>query len=206
MYDYGGGGFVYASGGQALTCKSVFYDGTSARAYAIDYSNNLYNWDAGSDVDANIILPNILYVTSENNNTLAVDTNGDVWYINGNPVKVTGFPNGTRIVSVAVGDSGNTYYALDSLGQLWVWGSNNYGQFGNGTSGTSSVTPVRAATSVTNIEAISTGETGTMYAITSGNNIYRWGYVVSNLSTDQQSIQVNPSLLTTEGSFTFPAS
>jgi len=209
LFDYTTTALVYTSLSSPLECKSVFYDGESVHGYAIDYSNNLYSWyhESGEDSYASILMSNILYVTSMNNNDFAIDTSGNVWNISsGAPIAVTGFPAGTRILSVAINNSGNTYYALDELGQLWAWGDNTDGEFGNGTSGNSSVTPVRAATSIAGIEAISTGETGSMYAITTGNSVYRWGYVVTTPSTGHQTIQSSPSPLTTEGSFIFPAS
>jgi alpha-tubulin suppressor-like RCC1 family protein len=52
------------------------------------------------------------------------------------PVQVP-FPDGTDITWVGIG--GATAYALDSSGNLWAWGSDMKGQFGNG--GSSSPTP-----------------------------------------------------------------
>ena len=75
---------------------------------------------------------------------LAIDTTGDVWAwgdnargqlgigteVNSNvPVAVVGLPAG--IVDVRAG--GMHSLALDSEGNVWAWGANQYGQVGNGT-------------------------------------------------------------------------
>jgi alpha-tubulin suppressor-like RCC1 family protein len=52
------------------------------------------------------------------------------------PVEVP-FPKGTSVTWVGMG--GATGFALDSDGNLWAWGSNGDGQYGNGDP--SSVTP-----------------------------------------------------------------
>lgn len=44
------------------------------------------------------------------------------------PVQVTNLSN---IVEIA--GEGSSGYALDSLGNVWAWGKNSYGQLGNGT-------------------------------------------------------------------------
>lgn len=57
---------------------------------------------------------------------------------------------------VQVETRGNTSYALTSDGELYAWGDNSRGQFGNSTT-TDSNLPVRAAGGMTNITKISAG-------------------------------------------------
>ena len=60
---------------------------------------------------------------------LILAEDGSVWNISGNtPSRIAELKN---IVEIASGDS--YYSALDTKGQVWVWGYNGYGSAGNGT-------------------------------------------------------------------------
>jgi alpha-tubulin suppressor-like RCC1 family protein len=94
---------------------------------------------------------------------LAIDTSGDVWAwgdnargqlgigteVNSNvPVAVIGLP--ADIVDVRAG--GMHSLALDSAGNVWAWGANQYGQVGNGTT-TDALLPDEVLSGVSQISA-----------------------------------------------------
>ena len=58
---------------------------------------------------------------------LILAEDGSVWYLSENPSRIAGLQN---IVEIASGD--NYYSALDTKGQVWVWGYNGYGQLSQG--------------------------------------------------------------------------
>ena len=58
---------------------------------------------------------------------LILAEDGSVWYLSENPGRIAGLQN---IVEIASGD--NYYSALDTKGQVWVWGYNGYGQLSQG--------------------------------------------------------------------------
>ena len=62
-------------------------------------------------------------------------------------------------------------YAVDENGNLWVWGSNTYGQLGNGTTSDFSNSPYKALENVTSFVI----RDGTSYAITREGYLYTWG-------------------------------
>ena len=83
---------------------------------------------------------------------------------------------GKTISQISVG--GNHSLALDSEGQIYAWGSNDYGQLGNGDT-TDSNTPVKVDTSGVlagkTISQISAGGIHSL-ALDSEGQIYAWGY------------------------------
>ena len=64
------------------------------------------------------------------------------------PVLVTGLPTGIEDVRAG----GEHSLALDSAGNVWAWGDNQYGQVGNGTT-VSALLPVKVLTGITQISA-----------------------------------------------------
>ena len=58
---------------------------------------------------------------------LILAEDGSVWYLSENPSRIAGLQN---IVEIASED--NYYSALDTKGQVWVWGYNGYGQLSQG--------------------------------------------------------------------------
>jgi alpha-tubulin suppressor-like RCC1 family protein len=115
--------------------------------------NNSYQLGIGSDVDRDlpVVVSNLNgFITASSTiaHALAVKRDGSVWSWgnNGNgqlgdgttqgrtsPVRVSGIstPMGYKVVSVAAG--GAHSMALNELGDLWAWGSNQDGQLGDGT-------------------------------------------------------------------------
>ena len=94
--------------------------------------------------------------------------NGSTSYFSSAPVQVSGL---TSVSAIA----GGAMYslALKSDGTVWAWGSNNYGQLGNGTT-TSSSTPVQVS-SLTGVTAIAAGS-GHALALKSNDTVWAWGY------------------------------
>lgn len=103
-------------------------------------------------------LAGVKAVSAGLDHSLALDAAGTIWAWGRNyygqlgngvytdqhvAVKVTGFPVGTTISRILA--LGNCSYAFDdSTGMIWAWGSNNFGQLGNG-SVTYSAVPVRVS-------------------------------------------------------------
>ncbi|MCP4304231.1 MAG: RCC1 repeat-containing protein [bacterium] len=87
------------------------------------------------------------------------------------PVNVIGLGNGVTATAIAAGDSHTC--ALTSDGGVKCWGSNRYGQFGNG-SGTNSSTPVDVIGLATDITAIAVGGSHTC-ALTRHGGLKCWG-------------------------------
>ena len=85
------------------------------------------------------------------------------------PVKAS-FPVGTIITKVAAGEYHNL--ALDSNGNVWVWGRNNYYQLGN-TNTSNVVTPTRL-TSISNVKDIACGSY-TSFMVTEEGDVYSCG-------------------------------
>jgi alpha-tubulin suppressor-like RCC1 family protein len=91
------------------------------------------------------------------------------------PVLVS-MPTGVTVTAIAAG--GDHSLALTSTGQVYAWGSNIYGQVGDGTT-VSRDTPVPvAAPGGATITAIAAG-TGHSLALTSTGQVYAWGFNAS---------------------------
>jgi alpha-tubulin suppressor-like RCC1 family protein len=88
----------------------------------------------------------------------------------------TEFPTGVVIVAVAAGYRHSV--ALDSGGNVWTFGDNEYGQLGNGTSGycgdSDGVTTPTMLTNIANVIAIAAGDTHTI-ALTADKTVWTWG-------------------------------
>ncbi len=86
------------------------------------------------------------------------------------PVKVVGLPMAVKQVAVGIDSS----CALLTDGTVWCWGSNQYGQLGNGqTSLVDVLAPIQVTTLGTNVDVISAGYWHTC-ALKSG-SVYCWG-------------------------------
>lgn len=90
------------------------------------------------------------------------------------PVQVTGLTS-TTALTAAYDTYGvvDVVYALMSDGTVRAWGSNGYGQLGNGTTIDSS-TPVQV-TGLTGAQSLSTAESGSVYALMSDGTVRAWG-------------------------------
>ena len=88
------------------------------------------------------------------------------------PVAVS-LPSGITVTAIAGGQSHSL--ALTSTGQVLAWGSNSYGQLGNGST-TNSSTPVAVSLpSGTTVTAIAAGD-GHSLALTSSGQVLAWGW------------------------------
>jgi alpha-tubulin suppressor-like RCC1 family protein len=68
-----------------------------------------------------------------------------------------------------------TSYAIKNDGTLWVWGANNFGQYGNGVTGfNSSRLPQQVGTD-NNWESVSSGN-GYVFAIKTNGTLWSWGW------------------------------
>lgn len=107
------------------------------------------------------------YITSNNANTVALDSEGNVWsmYNNKVPEKVN---INAKIASI---DAGEHYtVALDTAGNVWTWGKNSSGQLGDGTTVDNDI-PQKV---FENVAMISAGGNSVL-AITKNNELYSWG-------------------------------
>ncbi|MDR0695951.1 MAG: hypothetical protein LBF68_00190 [Christensenellaceae bacterium] len=118
--------------------------------------------------------------------SLWIDTSGQLWAFgyNGNgqlgdgtmvdktsPVQIKAGQNITKFRAVSAGNRHSL--AIDADGNLWAWGSNAYGQIGDGTT-TTRYAPVNVLPRK-EIVAVSAGESHSM-AIDSDGNLWTWGY------------------------------
>ena len=129
--------------------------------------------------------------------TYAIDDQGNVYawgYADGNRINgFTGYQREARplpefnsidVVDIELGERHGI--ALDSAGQIYTWGSNEFGQLGHGNT-TALATPQKVAffegKDVVNISA----ESSTSMAVTSDGNAYVWGTVYEARGTTKTS-------------------
>ncbi|MGC4121741.1 MAG: hypothetical protein QM765_45625 [Myxococcales bacterium] len=75
---------------------------------------------------------------------------------------------------IAVASARDTFFALKSDGSLWAWGSNTFGELGNGTSGTGTTTVPAAVPNLSGVEAVATGYNHA-FVLKSDSTIWGWG-------------------------------
>ncbi len=137
---------------------------------------------------AQTAISNVVQIEAGSFHTLALKSDGTVWAWGHNSngqigdgtttdrptplqvgVGVVGFSN---IIAISAGDDHST--ALKSDGTVWIWGSNEYGQIGNGTvSMTNQLTPA-LNTTLSNITQISAGIYQNI-ALNSSGRVFTWG-------------------------------
>ncbi len=161
-------------------------------SFAIKTDGSLWAW--GNNYDAQLgdgtgedkptpikIMDGVTQVTAGYSHTLAIKTDGSLWAWGSNsngqlgngesgsgkkqstPIKIMDDVN-----QVAAGHSHTL--AIKTDGSLWAWGSNSYGQLGDGTT-TPKTIPIKI---IDNISQISAGSSHSV-AISSDNILYSWG-------------------------------
>ena len=181
--------------------KSVYADG-SGHSYAIKTDGSLWGWgrnsfgDLGDGTQEDRLTPvkimdGVAFVT----HGALIKEDGGLWMWGLNThgqLLGTGVPQNQPapmkvmddVVSVVhlstsygTAGSGQNTYALRSDGSLWAWGSNNYGQVGNGSrtwtygSSDDNVEPVQVLDDVVSIGA----ENGVAAAVTADGGLWVWG-------------------------------
>ena len=141
-------------------------------------------------------------VETNSNHTVTLKTNGTVWTYGNNTYGQLGIGNtnnsdeprqvefgeGVVIKQIAVGEFHSV--ALDTDGNVYTWGRNNYYQLGN--SGSDSSVPVKVE-GIPAIERITSGNNSVM-AITKNNRIIAWGQnAYGELGTGTYSNRILPT-------------
>ncbi len=146
-----------------------------------------------SDVPVEVgSLSNVSAISAGNVYSIALEKSGEVWAWGENnlgqlgngqteshsdvPVEVL-LPSSANEIFAGGGTSKDgQVLALLADGQVWAWGSDSYGQLGNGRTSTSpSYTPIEStALEGTNWRYVATGGT-TSYGIDSSGNLWAWG-------------------------------
>ncbi|WP_278277590.1 RCC1 domain-containing protein [Anaeromicrobium sediminis] len=136
-------------------------------------------------------LSNVIAISAGSAHSLAIDCSGQPWAWGRNnngqlgnntttdsntPVQVSGL---TDVVAISAGGGRNSVddpfghsLAIDSAGQAWAWGLNNWGQLGDGSNSDSDI-PVQVS-GLTDVIAISAGG-GHSLAIDSNGRVWAWG-------------------------------
>ncbi|MCL2173995.1 IPT/TIG domain-containing protein, partial [Candidatus Saccharibacteria bacterium] len=175
---------------------------------AIDLDGDLWTWGGGQLTPINLSADSTspLYghsfvdASSSYVHSMAIDTTGDLWMWGLNdggqlgtndfddsstPINLSEYiyASGTNPVyglSFAKVETGSeSSYAIDSSGDLWVWGRNNVGQLGDGTNVTSPIPINLSAESTTTVygtkfETVSSGIM-CVFAIDSSGLLWAWG-------------------------------
>ena len=181
--------------------KSVlFNDGIfSQSSAAITTNGDLYRWGCnncgkiGNGTTENQITPikileNVKSVSLNDTNGAAIKTNGDLYCWGSNaygqvgnreitnqtiPIKVL---SNVRFIFLSDVCNGCTSAAIKTNGDLYCWGSNKYGQVGNGTVTEPQISPAKVLENVVFVFLNSYDSQGyTSAAITTNGDLYCWG-------------------------------
>ena len=171
---------------------------------ALDEDGNIWSWGynrygyLGNGESGNTVtIPN--QVTNETNYTqivagtttaIALDEDGNIWSWGNNVSGQVGngeksdnyvtiptqISNGTRYIQIS-GGNGHSI-ALDESGNIWTWGSNYYGQLGNGQSSGNVSVPTQITNGIKYTQISVAAEIALSHnmALDSEGNIWTWGY------------------------------
>ncbi|TBL73339.1 S-layer homology domain-containing protein [Paenibacillus thalictri] len=123
---------------------------------------------------------------------LAIDTNGNIWSWGGNdqgqlgdggisgslwaPAKVAITDNGNPVTFVHVSGGLKHVLALDDTGNMWTWGLNSSGQFGDGTTVNAAPHKVPVADNGNPVQFASVwGGYGASYGLDASGRLWSWG-------------------------------
>ncbi len=179
-------GVVAVAGGRehSVVLKS---DGT-VWCWGINEYGQLGNGNEGTDSDTPVQVSNlseVVAVAGGYDHSVALRNDGSVWCWgrniygqlgDGNDPTGSDTPVQVSAISdvVAVASGSNFSVALKSDGTVWSWGSNQYGQLGDGNMGISNDTPVQVLV-LSDISAIGSGD-GHAVALKSDGTVWCWGY------------------------------
>ncbi|WP_052487786.1 S-layer homology domain-containing protein [Gordoniibacillus kamchatkensis] len=176
----------------------IFKDIAAERvnSLAIDNSGQLWVWGQGQSLvpmkDGVTNGVSFQSVDAMDQNAVALDASGYVWQIDNagfNPQKLVATDSGglpVRFKAISAGDTipcgtwpCNYDLALDDAGNIWAWGSNTYGQLGNGTTldGTNTLAKIAVTDSGSPV-TFTKISAGVRYALAldSGGTLWSWGY------------------------------
>lgn len=176
--------------------QSISHSGTGDHTVAIKSDGSLWAWgynyygQLGDGTTDNKYVPTQIgtdtdwaSVSTGRNSTFALKTDGSLWAWGSNSWGVLGMGSTSSISSVpvqvgtatdwaSVMTNYNHTVALKSNGTLWAWGSNSYGELGDGTT-TSSTSPIQIGTA-TDWASVAAGDSHTL-AVKSDGTLWAWG-------------------------------
>ncbi|MCL2787624.1 MAG: Ig-like domain-containing protein [Micrococcales bacterium] len=145
---------------------------------------------AGGTTVTGMVPPGFTAIAGGGGTGFALDETGDVWAWgsnNGGQLGNGTTTNSSRPVRVqaaagelpmftAIAEGAEAGHALDEKGNVWAWGDNGFGQFGNGTYNPS-LWPVKVQAATGTLPAFTAIAPGydAMYALDENGNVWAWG-------------------------------
>ena len=169
-------------------------------ALAIDSTNKLYAWGFGQwgqlgigflDRSSPVQVGTSSWssVSAGDSFTVAITTSNTMWswgandqgqlginntIIRSTPVQISG--TWSKVSAGRANVSGHTSAAIDSLGRLWTWGNNDFGQLGINTRTTLGRSAPVQVTAITDSWSQISSNGATLLGVTNGGVAYTWGY------------------------------